>query len=206
MPLNFADELERLRGIQKYMQSGSRKKASKDIGLSIADFKENLKDVARPNRFQMYFLVNASLTANRVLLDDTKWQVKGLNLPGRTISEYDVKHLGLTRKMPGEPTYENMTVNFWSEYSWNLRGALEEWMESMASMNDNQREDSSVILTSSAVIEQLGRQGETLASYTLHEIFPTVLGNIDLSHDTNDAPEEFTCEFSFANWSPGGGS
>jgi hypothetical protein len=51
-----------------------------------------------------------------------------------------------------------------------------------------------------ASVTQLGKQGNTLKSYTFVGMFPVDLSPIDLDWGSNDAIEEFTVTFAYQYW------
>lgn len=171
--------------------------------LKLEEFKANLQDVTRPNRFAVQFFPPGSLVGGLqgvTLRNSALYFAKAVNLPGRTITEYEVKHLGLTRKMPGEPTFENLTVTFWSDYGWRVRSALETWMNKIADVQANTREYSQSVFAGTAKVHQLGRKGESIRTIKLNHVWPTQLGDMDLSHDTTDQAGEFQAIFSYSSW------
>ena len=47
------------------------------------------------------------------------------------------------------------------------------------------------------VVQQLDRDDKVLKTYTLINAFPTGLGEIAVSYDTNDTIEDFTVDFAY---------
>ena len=52
----------------------------------------------------------------------------------------------------------------------------------------------------SATVKQLDRAGASMREYKFEGIFPTNVGQIDLSMDSTDTIEEYTVEFQVQYW------
>ena len=46
----------------------------------------------------------------------------------------------------------------------------------------------------------MGRNGESLRTYRVEDIYPTEIAAIDLGMDTNDTVEEYSITFAVNNW------
>ena len=49
-------------------------------------------------------------------------------------------------------------------------------------------------------VRQLGRDGKTIATYVVEDIFPTNLAALDLDMSSNDIAQEFVVTFAVNNW------
>ena len=121
------------------------------MGLKIEDFKSIVKDVARPNRFMVYVLPNPSVfepvgkkslmstisniaMGARFLLGNPRslfYLVKEVSLPERSFNTLEHKRLGVTRKVAGDASYDDLTVTFLNDTSYSIRSLMDAWHENI---------------------------------------------------------------------------
>ena len=175
--------------------------------LSLSQFRANVSDFARPNRFWVSIgdPSNDILTSgddNSVVM--TSWQqnheflVKTTSLPGRTMGNVQLKWQGMDYNLAGDPTFEDITFTFHNNYEFDLRSFFEGWMESMAEMSSNERSQPGKYKSDVVTMQQLGRtQNDILATYTLIGAYPTTVSAIELSMENSDQVEEVTVTMKF---------
>jgi len=156
--------------------------------IKLTDFKSNVADLARPNRFLVQFL-------DEDWDDNFAFYVKSASLPERTIGNIELNWQGMKAKIAGDPTFADFTMTFLNDYDFDVKNYIEEWLELIANMSSNERtahEDYKVDIT----ITQLGRTSEeVLAEYNLIGCFPLTMDAIELSSDSTDAIEELSVTF-----------
>lgn len=167
--------------------------------ITLDGFKAGIADYARPNRFYVTIQGNqGGASWNETL----SFLVKECQLPGRTIGEIEVKWQGMTSKISGDPTFEDLTMTMNNSYDWDGRKYLEQWMEGNVLIG----EDGTNTRTAPAEykaeiqIEQLGRDGETLATYMCKGCILKSIDSLQLSQDSNDTIEELSLTFSIDMW------
>jgi len=145
--------------------------------------------------------------------EDFTIMCKGAQLPASTIASIDVPFRGRILKVAGDRTIENWTVTVINDENFNIRNAMEAWMNGIARLSNNTGAVNPDSYMTDAYVYQLGRgysngrfsgsnsstdDGETvipLKSYRFLDIFPVSVSSIDLSYDSSDTIEEFTVEF-----------
>jgi hypothetical protein len=165
--------------------------------ITLAGFQNALSDVCRPNRF--YVSIDPPIDLEDFQEDDFIL-VKGASLPGRSIGEHEQWWQGERYKILCDSTYDDVTITFWNNYDdsgANLRDKFEDWMNLIASDEDNIRGNHSDV-KGEVNISQLGRDGTLLKTYTLKHSQPKAVGDIELSMDNTDQVEEFTVIFSYS--------
>lgn len=162
------------------------------MGISLSEFKSKVQDVARPNRFLLTF----ASPAGGVDAETVSYLVKGSQVPGRTIGEVLLYWQGMQNKLAGDPTFEDFVCTFLNDYEYRARTTIEDWM----ALTDNQVTNVRTAqdqYKADAVIQQLGREGEVIASWKMIGFWPKILDPIDLNTETVDTPSEFGCTFSY---------
>jgi hypothetical protein len=163
------------------------------MGISIMDFKGNVADVARPNRF----LVSFRGTAVAGFDPKMQYLVKGTSIPGRDIGDITVNWQGMQIKLAGDPTFADIDMTFINDLEFSLRNLFEEWADNIALMSTNER-TTHADYKAEVVIQQIGRtMDEVLATYVLEGAYPKNVAAIALAMDTNDTVEEFTVSFRY---------
>jgi len=190
--------------------------------LSILNFRNQVRELARPNQFQveLYFpqrveelLQATSDDTNATLDDDTTtpgdaavlstFLVKAANLPASTVGVVEVPFRGRTLKIAGDRTFEPWTVTVLNDENFRLRRKLETWSRLMQSLPANHQTATSIAeYQANAYVRQFTRQNTHSAAYEFVGIWPSNISAIDLAWDSNDTPEEYTVEFQVQYWVP----
>jgi hypothetical protein len=175
--------------------------------FTITQFKNAIKDGARPNLFAISFTTpNAQIN-----LGDSNILCKAAAIPGFTLGVIEVPVQGGRRmKLVGDRTFAEWTATFIADSAHQIRIGFENWMNSIANSNfDSANRIVIPNLTSipaafdyktNITVEQLDSTGKAMATYVLKDAFPTDVSQIDLSYDTTDAIEEFTVTFQYSHF------
>ena len=121
---------------------------------------------------------------------------KGAQLPASTVAQIDVPYRGRQLKVAGDRTFEDWTVTIINDTGFEIRDAMERWMNGINSHNANTGFNDPAEYQTDLAVEQLDKDGQKLKVYH----FPVNVSAIDLSYDANDAIEEFTVEFAYQYW------
>ena len=189
---------------------------------TIANFKSQLVGGgARPNLFEVEMAT---------LPDGISWPenaqrtwtylCKAAQLPASNIAQSDIPFRGRIFKVAGDRTVEPWTVTVINDENFEIRNAMEQWVEKMAKLSDNIGNVNPNAYMVNAKVFQLGRgsnpgsagntavdngdRNSVLKEYEFIDIFPTAVSPIDLSYDSSDAIEEFTVEFQVNSFSLSG--
>jgi hypothetical protein len=186
------------------------------MSVLLSDFKNNVKDVVRPNRFRVEFYLSSSVFASLEDVDSSsvadaqqvssdiyklQFMVKASSLPGRSISPIEYKRHGATIKYVGDPTYEDIDVTFINDDEMTARRLIDGWMEQIAGFEGNKRLSSEFIIKDSyMIIYQLGRDGNPVRGYELLGVWPKVCQATDLNMESTDQISEFVTTFAYSYW------
>ena len=156
---------------------------------------------ARPNLFDVMIsgVSAASIPANHNFL------CKIATIPPSTMGVVEIPYFGRMVKVPGNRTFDNLSVTFLNDEDFAIRNAVELWMNKMNSHVGNISDNPSE-LHGELDVYQDGRDGSyIIGGGALHftNIFPVALGEIGLDWGSNDAIEEFTVDFAYDYWEHG---
>lgn len=132
---------------------------------------------------------------------------KNAQLPGSTIGEIPVSFLGRQVKLPGQRTYENLTLSFYNDEDFKIRHNMEKWIHQIQSFKkpfgnvvgiSQDQGNTNGYSTSDITVQQLSKGGEPIRTYKFHYAFPTTVSAIDLGYDQAEAVEEFSVTFAYS--------
>jgi len=168
------------------------------MSLRVDDFKAKLKGGgARPNLFRA--IVNFPGYAGGDI-ELTSFMCKGAQLPASVIGFIDVPFRGRQLKVAGDRTFEPWTVTVINDTDFNVRNAMERWMNGMNAHSENVGRTNPNDYQADLIVEQLDKDGSVLKKYNFRGCFPTNVAAIDLLYDTVDTVEDFTVEFQVQYW------
>ena len=141
------------------------------------------------------------------------FQVSGASLPGDAIEAVEATYMGRTISLPGNRAVSTWAVTIMCDTDWEIRSAMESWMEKISGKKSNVRSGgagSSFFsnLTADMEIYVLDRTGANIDSskkkgvYTIYDAWPSELGAIEMAWGTNEIAT-FETTFSFSYWQPG---
>ena len=163
--------------------------------LGVDDFKSKLRGGgARPNLFKATINFPGYADGDAEL---TSFLCETAQLPGSTFGTIVVPFRGRQLKMAGDRTFAPWTVTIINDTDFQVRNAMERWMNGINAHSANTGLTSPIAYESDVFVEQLDRDGSSLKKYTLRGAFPTEVSPIDVSYATNDEIERFTVTFEF---------
>ena len=192
--------------------------ASTRENKTISQFKSQLiGGGARPNLFEVEL---TTLPAGIAWPSDNfRYMCKAAQLPASVIANIDIPFRGRIFKVAGDRTIEPWSITVINDEDFRIRKAMEEWVDTIAKLENNLGATDPSAYMVNAKVFQLGRgaapssqnnsgdRNAVLREYEFIDIFPTSVSSIDLSYDSSDTIEEFTVDFavqSFAFVDAGG--
>ena len=166
--------------------------------LGVDDFKAKLKGGgARPNLFNCRINFPAYAQGDAEL---TSFMAKGAQLPASSMAEIEVPFRGRKLKIAGDRTFEVWTVTVINDTGFEIRDAMERWMNGINSHSDNTGFNDPADYQTDLSVDQLDKDGRALKTYNFRGCFPTEVSAIDLNYDTESTIEEFTVTFQVQYW------
>tara|TARA_B110000858_G_C17788221_1_gene468343 strand:- start:1816 stop:2346 length:531 start_codon:yes stop_codon:yes gene_type:complete len=171
---------------------------------SIDDFKAQLKGGgARPNQFRVTIVPPIGIVTG-LNVANASFLCKASKLPGQTLGEIEVPFRGRKIYVAGDREFETWNATFMNDTDFNIRTAMERWMNGINDLADNTGVISSADYQSDLTVEQLDRDGTTLKSYIFRNAYPLTLADIEVSYETVNAIEEFEVTWRYQHFEASG--
>jgi len=166
----------------------------------ITDFKSKLSGGGtRSNLFEVELAFPAAVGVDANVLDKSRFLVKAAALPASNVTPLEVAFRGRTLKLSGDRTFETWTITVINDTDFAIRSAFEKWSNYMNRLSDNTGTTDPALYQADAFVYQLNRDGSILRAYHFYDTFPTSIGSINLSYET-DSIQEFTVEMQVHWW------
>lgn len=166
--------------------------------MDVNEFKAKLQGAgARPNLFRV--TLNFPSYANGDV-ELASFMCKAATLPQSQLGEVQLNYRGRQIFFPGDRTFEPWEVTIINDTNFAVRDALVEWSKGINDHASNTADVDPSQYYADLAVEQLDRDGSTLKRYDIRGAFPTLIGQIELSNDTENQIEEFTTTFRYLYW------
>ena len=164
---------------------------------NINDFKAKLAGGgARANQFKvtMPFPGYAQVGGE---IEDLAFLCTTAQIPAMNVGNINVPFRGRQIKIAGDRTFADWSITVLNDTNFKLRNAFERWQNGINNMSDNEGLTNPVDYQVDAFVDHLDRNGNTVKSYTLRGVFPTVVAPIELTYDEQTAIEQFDVTFNY---------
>jgi len=166
--------------------------------LGVDDMKAKLVGGgARPNLFKVTMAFPSYVTANVEL---ASYMVKATSMPASTIAPITVPFRGRQLQVAGDRTFDPWSVTIINDTDFNVRNSFEQWMNGINQHKQNTGLTQPSSYMADMIVEQLDKDGTVEKTYNIRGTFPTNLGAIELSYDSENAIEEFEVELQIQYW------
>ena len=168
------------------------------MSLNIDDFKSKLVGGgARSNLFRAT-VTYPGFAAGDIEL--TSFMCKSAQLPASTIETIEVPFRGRQLKIAGDRTFEPWSITIINDTDFAVRNAFERWMNGVNGHEENTGRTNPTDYKADMIIEQLDKTGVAVKRYDFKGAFPSSVGAIDVSYDTENEIEEFEVEIQYDYW------
>ena len=168
--------------------------------LGVDDFKAKLVGGgARGNLFKVT-LNFPSYAEGDVEL--SSFMCKASQLPGSTVAKIEVPFRGRQLALAGDRTFEDWTVTIINDTGFEVRDAMERWMDGIAGHSVNTGLTNPADYKADGVVEQLDKDGSVIKKYDFRGVFPTSVAAQPLAYDT-EGIQEFEVTFGYDYWESG---
>ena len=166
--------------------------------LGVDDMKAKLVGGgARPNLFKVTMSFPSYVTANVEL---ASYMCKATSMPASTIAPITVPFRGRQLQIAGDRTFDPWSVTIINDTDFNVRNSFEQWMNGINQHKQNTGLTQPSSYMADMIVEQLDKDGTVEKTYNIRGTFPTNLGAIELSYDSENAIEEFEVELQIQYW------
>lgn len=172
------------------------------MAFDVSQFRAQLKyDGARPSQFEVQLFLPATLQGLARL--ETSFFIRASSLPPEQLTQIEVPYFGRTIKVAGTRTFPNWQVNVINDEDFAVRGAFEQWSSRINTHRSNLRAfatPSPGEYVASARVIQYGKTGNIVRSYKFANVWPTLVGQIDLDWANGNSIEEYPMLLSYDWW------
>ena len=166
--------------------------------LGVDDMKAKLVGGgARPNLFKVTMAFPSYVTADVSL---ASYMCKASSMPASIIASIEVPFRGRQLKVAGDRTFDPWSVTVINDTDFNVRNSFEQWMNGINQHKANTGLTQPSSYMADMIVEQLDKDGTVEKTYNIRGTFPTNLGAIELSYDSENAIEEFEVELQVQYW------
>ena len=166
----------------------------------IREIGQVLNSTARSNKYRLSFAWPMSFSGDSTLAD-VDVICKSATAPQREIGIIEVWNQGRKLVIPGDTAFDNAwAVDFYASENHQMRYDLVKWQVACDNFHKNTHSGKPEMIYADLRLEQLDSNGAVAAQYTLHNCFPTVVGEISYADDSENTPVEFNCTFSYTDW------
>jgi hypothetical protein len=166
--------------------------------LGVDDFKAKLKGGgARPNLFKAT-LNFPIFTGGDVEL--TSFMCKAASLPGSVAEAIPVFFRGRQLQTFGDRYFEPWSVSIINDTDFGPRNSLIRWMNGINAHSANTGFTDPNAYQADMIVEQLDRDGSSIARYDFRGTFPINVSPIQVGYDITGTIEEFQVDFAVQYW------
>ncbi len=163
--------------------------------LKLEDFKKNIADFNRPNRFIVQFIVPFLNNSN----DSISYTVSGTKIPNYKINPIPVKFMSQTVNYRGTATFQPVDITFYDDINNTAKSLVINWMNYIKSFNSpyaanktNNYLNAQVILTRYDIMNNVN------ATYTFNNAILLEMQEVDLSMDKKSEISQFTVQLGYS--------
>ena len=131
---------------------------------------------------------------------------KSATAPERELGVIELWNQGRKHVIPGDTTFSNSwAIDFYLGENHGLRTDMVKWQVACDDFHRNNHSGDPSAIFADLRVEQLDSAQKVTAIYTLHNCFPTTIGEVAYGDDSENTPTEFNVTFSFTDWVTGQG-
>jgi hypothetical protein len=172
-------------------------------GKTLSELLTNIRDYAKPNRFSVTFNVNVP-RAIQGDIDVGHFLIKGMTLPTFGAAPINIEHLGRRIQIPGDAVYGDFNATFRVDADYKIYNGMHSWSKAVL---DQEGEITQATIAdamgSTAIIEVYDHKLKPMRKVTIHNVFPTVVGELAYDMDTVDTPLEYIVTFAYSHFVQG---
>ena len=175
--------------------------------FTITQFRSGIskhENLARPNLFEV------NVTGKAINNALVPFMAMIATIPPSTMGVVEVPYFGRQVKVPGNRTFDNLSITILNDENFSIRNKIEEWMAQMNSHVGNVQTGALADLTTNTTvsIKHYGVAGgnDSLGEWKFVNCFPVALGEIALDWGSNDTVEEYTVDWEYDYWTHAGGA
>ena len=172
---------------------------------NIDDFKANLiGGGARANQYRVTITPPPGIAIG-LDVRRTSFLVTASNLPEQTLAEIAVPFRGRQIYIAGDRTFETAwTTTFMNDTDFMIRNAMERWSNGINDLAEATGVIAPADYQTDLTVEHLDRDDTILKTYIFRSAWPTTIGAIELTNDTQDTIETFDVTWRYQHFEASG--
>lgn len=164
-----------------------------------------LNSVARSNKYRLSFTWPLGIQG-ATSLQEVDIICKAASAPQKEIGNIEVWNQGRKHIVPGDTTFDNVwSTDFYLGENHQLRIDMIKWQNACDNFHKNLHSGKPDQIFADLKLEQLDSAGNVSARYTLHNCWPSVVGELSYSDDAENTPVELNISFTYTDWVIGAG-
>lgn len=165
----------------------------------ISALKDKLKQGQRPNKYK----IDVQQPEGVQDLKDMNILCSQASFPGVTVQTIEVYQQGRKLVLPGHTEYDNTwEVTCYQTEGHDLRKELIKWKDHIDNFKQNKHQSNPLDSTSGGTsVTQLDAQGNNAMAYEFQGLFPSDIGQVDLSDESQNQIQTFSVTFTYTSWS-----
>ena len=168
------------------------------MAFTINTFRTSLassQGISRPNLFEVVITDPPSGFPTAGF----PFQCKIATIPPSTMGVIEIQYFGRIIKIPGNRTFDNLSITILNDSDFTIRGAFEKWMSGMNSHEAN-TDGGAGANPCGLTLTHFDTQEHPTGRWKFVKCFPVALGEIGLDWGSNDTAEEFSVDFAYDYW------
>ena len=131
---------------------------------------------------------------------------KSTTAPEKELGVIELWNQGRKHVIPGDTAFSNSWgVDFYLGEDHKIRLDMLKWQRACDNFHKNIHSGQPSAIFADLRVEQLDSAGKVTAQYTLHNTFPTTVGEVAYGDDSENTPTEFNVTFSYTDFVIGSG-
>ena len=169
--------------------------------MSLPDIQGFKNSLLRGGARATHFLVQG---LNIGSIQEFSYLCRAASIPTATVAVVEVPTPGGRKiKLSGDRTFENWQITVYNDTNMVMRSRFEAWQTACANWDSPAAFDSIDAYASNQWnVTQLDRAGRAMRAYQFFNMWPTVLGSIELSFDEVQTIEQFTVDLAYSHYVP----
>lgn len=169
-------------------------------------FKEHIRDFSRPNMFRVQFDFDSFSRSDESFLSKeacmiTESLVKSVSIPSFEISKLEIKRMGQRIFLPALRTHQDIQITFMCDDDYTPRKFLHSWLKRFVYDTDyNYFKKIKTMSACNMTVYQLDNNFKAFFAVRFEKVFPSVIGEIQLSHDSDSQVVEFPATFCYSTY------
>lgn len=182
------------------------KSHTKQQYFHVDNLKSKFNDFARANLYKVSFELNQQIKSKYNFMsgenqEKTEMLAKSIDIPAFDIGRHELKRMGQRIFLPASQQYGDMQAIFVCDDDYTQRKFLQSWLKHLTYDTDNNMYASvRTIADCSMCIYQFDNKYNMIFGARFGGVWPSSIGNVQLSYDSDSQISEFPVTFSYSTY------